>query len=392
MNYKISHPNNVINCKIDLPASKSISNRLLIIQALCEKKFKINNLSNSDDTILLQKALHNHSNKIDIGASGTSLRFLTSYLAILEGKEYILTGSKRIQERPIKDLVNTLNNIGSKIKFVKKTETAPLHIIGQKLLGGVVKIKGDISSQFISSLLLIAPTLQKGLEIIIEKQTVSTSYIQMTLKIMREFGVSSIWKNNKITVKPQKYIAKDYTIESDWSSAAFWFEIGALSKECNITLTGLNKESFQGDSILPNIFSNIYLKSKFDKNVLTIKKINQFKPVKNMNLIDTPDLYQPIKCTLDALNINTKITGITTLKNKETDRINAVDNELQKLRSKKVIKTYKDHRMAMSFAPLCLKYGALIIEDINVVTKSYPNFWEDLKKARFIISESTLSN
>ena len=385
MNYKISPPTKAVNCEIDLPASKSISNRLLIIQALCKGKFTITNLSDSDDTKTLQTALNSTNNIIDIGAAGTSFRFLTAYLSTLSNQEFILTGNDRMKERPIKGLVDTLQELGAQITYSDKVGFPPLSIKGINLTGGKVKIDGSTSSQFITALLLIAPTLQEGLILEISGEIVSKPYILMTLKLMEEFGVSYTWKGNTIEIEQQEYISKNYTVEADWSAASFWFEIASLSENCIIKLKGLSKNSIQGDKDVVHIFRNLGVQTEFENGELMLSKKETNQIPSKINLVNTPDLYQPLKCTLFAKGKNTKFLGIQTLKHKETNRVEAVENELQKLTSSKIIKTYKDHRMAMSFAPLCLKYGVLQINDVEVVSKSYPNFWEDLKKGGFTI-------
>ena len=389
MNYKISHPTNVVECEIDLPASKSISNRLIIIQALCKEKFSITNLSNSEDTKSLQKALKDTTNTIDIGDAGTSFRFLTAYLSSLVGSRFILTGSNRMKERPIKELVDALLKLGVEIKYLDKIGFPPLAISGSDIKENKVTIDGKISSQFISALLLIAPTLKNGIKLKISSKIVSKPYIIMSLKLMGEFGIFHTWQENTIEIKPQKYIAKDYDIEADWSAASFWYEIAALSRSCNIILNGLSKNSIQGDRKVIELFKNLGVQTKFKNGstILTKKKENIIS--KEINLINTPDLYQPFKCTLFSKNLTTKFLGLQTLKNKETNRIKAVEKELLKLNTTKKITTYKDHRMAMSFAPLCLKYDTLQINDVDVVNKSYPNFWNDFKKGGFIIKPLT---
>jgi len=387
MNYKIFHPSKDVNCEIELPSSKSISNRVLIIRALSKKKFKIDNLSDSDDTNALKINLKKSENIIDIGASGTTFRFLTAYLACKEGVDCIITGSNRIQKRPIDQLVNTLNDLGADISYVKKNNFAPLRIRGKKINGGDATINGNISSQFISSLILIAPSLKCGLNLKIKKEIVSKPYIDMTLSLLNYFGVEYEWKKNIISIKPQNYIAKDITVESDWSSAAFWMQIAYLSKNCRIKLKKLNENSIQGDKEVLNIFERLNIKSELKNNILTITKSNtKHKFPKKINLINTPDLYQSIKCCLFSQNIECKISGLNTLNKKETNRIKSVDTELQNLITNKKIKTYNDHRMAMSFSPMSLKYGEIEILNGDVVTKSYPNFWEDMKKAGFIIT------
>jgi len=389
MTYKVSHPRKVVECEIDLPSSKSISNRLLIIKALCKEDFEIKNLSNSDDTITLKNTLKSNANIIDVGAAGTSFRFLTAFLTVKQDKEFILTGSDRMKNRPIKDLVDALRKLGANIEYLEKDGFPPLKITGTDLKGGKLQIDGSVSSQFISALLLISPSLKNGLILKIKGVIVSRPYIEMTLKLMREFGVESSWNGNRIEVKPQNYISKNIAVESDWSAAAFWFEIAALSEKCNIKLKGLQQNSLQGDKIILDLFSKLGVKSVFKNDTLILTKNDTHSFPKEIDLLSTPDLYQPLKCTLHAYNLTPEIKGLQTLKNKETDRIMAVENELKKLSLTKIIETYKDHRMAMSFAPLSLKFGEMQINNGEVVSKSYPNFWKDLKKGGFKITPST---
>ena len=389
MNYKISHPTKVVECEIDLPASKSISNRLLIIQTLCKQEFEITNLSRSEDTKSLQKALKATNATIDVGAAGTSFRFLTAYLSTLIGNSYILTGNNRMKERPIKELVDALLELGVEIKYLEKMGFPPLEILGADITENKVNIDGKISSQFISALLLISPTLKNGIKLKISGEIVSKPYIIMTLKLMEEFGISHTWQENIIEIKPQKYSAKNYNIEADWSAASFWYEIASLSTNCNITLNGLTENSIQGDRKVSELFNNLGVQTKFENGSIILTKKEEKDISKKINLINTPDLYQPLKCTLFAKNLTTKFLGLQTLKDKETNRIKAVEKELLKLNTTKKITTYKDHRMAMSFAPLCLKYETLQINDVDVVGKSYPNFWNDLKKGGFIITPLT---
>ena len=386
MNYKISHPTKVVNCEIDLPSSKSISNRLLIIKALCKEKFLIKNLSESDDTILLKNALNSKEKTINVSHAGTSFRFLTSFLSIQKGKEFILNGSDRMKERPIKELVNSLQGLGVKIEYLEKEDFPPLKIIGTEIDGGEIEIDGTISSQFISSLLLIAPNLKNGLILKIKGELVSKPYVLMTLKLMGEFGINWTWNKDVITILKQEYVAKNYTVESDWSAATFWFQSASLSEKCKIILRGLNEESIQGDSACKKIFKDLGVDSVFKNGDLILTKNKRISPSETYNLIETPDIYQSLKCTLFALNKDSEFTGIQTLRNKETDRITAVENELLKLNTPKIIETYNDHRMAMSFAPLSLKFEELQISNPGVISKSYPNYWKDLKKGGFKIS------
>lgn len=389
MNYKISHPTNFVNCKINLPSSKSISNRLLIIKALTKDDFTIHNISKSEDTKVLQHALNSKKSVLDIGNAGTSLRFLLAYLSTKEDQNFVLSGSDRIKDRPIKELVNTLKILGANITSLNNDNRLPLKIKGKQIKGGKIEISGNISSQFITSILLIAPTLENGIQLKIKGDLVSKSYIEMTLKLMNIFGIKSTWKNKTIRISKQKYRVVNYHVESDWSAASFWFEIAALSQKCNIILYGLEKKSIQGDKKCVEIFKSLGVNTKFQNDKIILRKTQEFFPSKTYNLIDNPDLYQPLKCTLEANNIEARFLGIQTLKNKETDRILAVKNELKKINSTKIINTYNDHRMAMSFAPLVLKYGELQINNIQVVSKSYPNFWDDIQKAGFTISPLT---
>lgn len=386
MNYKISHPTKVVNCEIDLPSSKSISNRLLIIKALCKEMFLIENLSESDDTILLKNALESKEKTIDVSHAGSSFRFLTSFLSIQKGKEFFLTGSDRMKERPIRELVNSLQVLGAKIEYLEKENFPPLKIIGTEIDGGESEIDGTISSQFISSLLLIAPNLRNGLILKIKGELVSKPYVLMTLKLMREFGINWTWNKDVITILKQEYVAKNYRVESDWSAATFWFQSASLSEKCKIILRGLNKESIQGDSACKEIFKDLGVDTVFKNGNLILEKNKRISPSETYNLIETPDIYQSLKCTLFALNKDSAFTGIQTLNKKETDRITAVENELLKLNTPKIIETYNDHRMAMSFAPLSLKFGELQIHNPEVISKSYPNYWKDLKKGGFKIS------
>ena len=386
MNYKISHPTKIINCEIELPSSKSISNRLLIIQLLCKENFKIKNLSKSDDTQILKSSLNSQQNIFDVNHAGTSFRFLISFLAIQNNKQFILTGSERLKERPIKELIETLQKMGAKIEYLEREGAAPIKIIGTELKGGYIEIDGSISSQFISSILLISPIIKEGIKLKIKGKLVSKPYVLMTLKLMEEYGIKWNWNKDLIEIKKQPYKSKNYTVESDWSSASFWFEIASLSKECNIKLLGLQKKSIQGDIKVVKKFKNLGVTTIFQNQICTLTK-NKFNCFpKKENLLENPDLYQPLKCTLFAKNIKTEFLGLDTLINKESDRISAVNKELSKINSNNIIETYNDHRMAMSFAPLALKFEGLQINDIKVVNKSYPKFWNDLKKAGFIIS------
>jgi 3-phosphoshikimate 1-carboxyvinyltransferase len=410
MNYRISHPTKKVRGDIQLPASKSISNRALIIQALCSEPFEIHNLSEAKDTQVLQQILNDSSKEINVGDAGTTMRFLTGFLALQKG-EHILTGSRRMRERPIRILVETLKTLGANISYLQKEGFPPLQIKGHKLLGGTLEVNSSISSQYISTLLLIAPTLEKGLTIHLKRTLVSKPYIEMTLSIMAYFGVESEWKGNCITIKQQVYQAKNITIESDWSAAAFWLEIVSLSRESNITLKGLHKNSWQGDQKVLSLFEGLGVKGNLTDNGLSIRKSGVINVLRQYNLLDTPDLAQPLISALAGTEKETLITGLQTLQIKETDRLKALKKELKKLgvkatinkqalklRSinlqtpKEILATYNDHRMAMCLAPLALQTEGIIIQDIDVVEKSYPTFWEDLKKVGFKITSVTGSS
>ena len=386
MNYKISHPTKIINCEIDLPSSKSISNRLLIIKSLCKDNFEIKNISQGNDTKSLIQALDLSQKIIDVNDAGTSLRFLTAFLCLQQDKEFILTGSERLKERPIKNLVNVLQKMGAQIEYLEKEGFVPLKILGGKLKGGYIEIDGGISSQFITAILLIAPTLYNGIKLKITGELVSKPYVLMTLKLIKEFGVTWTWNGDIIIISKQNYKAKNYYVESDWSSASFWFQIAGLSEECNIKLNGLEENSIQGDKRVIDLFESLGVLSTFENQSLLLTKNENKSFPKKINLIETPDLYQPLKCYIYAKNIITEILGLQTLKNKESNRVIAVKKGLEELDSSRIISTHKDHRMAMSFAPLSLKFGKLQINNVEVVNKSYPNFWKDLIKGGFIIS------
>jgi len=414
-----------IKAVIDLPGSKSISNRLLIINEVLDLNLKFENLSTAKDTTDLIKAIEqirSGNNKvIDIGHAGTDMRFLTALLSIKEG-DWILTGSERMKERPISELVDALKQIGAEISYLEKDGFPPLKITGKKLKGGKIQIDGSISSQFISALLLIAPALEKGIKIKIKNDVVSRSYILMTLHLLAEFGVKVSTILNSIIVsadlsKQSQFaiLSTQYHIESDWSSASYLYSLVALSKNGEIILKGLRNKSSQGDSVLPEIYKHFGVSSHFENGNLVLKKNSGQTAHFEYNFTDCPDLAQTVAVTCLGLNINCHLKGLSTLKHKETDRLLALKTELEKFgagvtitdnsleiksntehgtrnmeqetwnkeqgTSNFKLQTYKDHRMAMSFAPLALIFDNIIIEDPEVVQKSYPEFWEDLKMA-----------
>jgi len=401
---------------IKITGSKSETNRLLLLQALYSN-ISLENTSNSDDSEVMTKALTYNLqpkayNLIDVHHAGTAMRFLTAYFAIQENSHVVLTGSSRMKERPIKILVEALQQLGAEITYEENEGFPPIKIIGKKLSQNKVSLPANVSSQYISALLLIAPKLENGLELTLEGEITSIPYIQMTLELLNEIGVKTSFVENKTIVasKPTTYNLQPKTliIESDWSSASYWYSIVALSEiGTEITLSSYKKESLQGDSVLVEIYKNFGIQTIFNhNNSITISK-NNFKNQKSLicNLQSSPDIAQTIAVTCFGLGIECNLYGLHTLKIKETDRLEALKIELSKLgaeisvtndslhlkTSSKInkdcsISTYQDHRMAMAFAPLALK-TSLIIENAEVVSKSYPTFWEDLKKIGFFIQE-----
>jgi 3-phosphoshikimate 1-carboxyvinyltransferase len=418
MNYTISHPTKNIKGSISLTSSKSESNRALIIQALCSEKFDIKNLATAQDTITLNQILNSQelpSDKqqvFDVGAAGTSMRFLTAYFATKNGT-HILTGSERMKHRPIGILVDALRELGAEIEYLEQEGFPPLKIIGKHLRGGEVEIDGSVSSQFVSALLLIAPELQNGLVIKFKGEVTSRPYINMTLKMMEEFRVYGQWHENFISVSKQNYHRKSeadyaYKVEADWSSASYWYAIAAVSEHADLTIHGLNHKSLQGDSIVANLFSFFGIKTEFIADGIRITK-NRIKDEHfGFDFSDCPDIAQTIAVVVSALNIPSLFNGLNTLRIKETDRIEAMKVELKKIgteveilngNSVKInsqtincevsvnISTYEDHRMAMAFSALAMKLNSISIEDPEVVKKSYPNFWQDLKNIGFEVIE-----
>jgi 3-phosphoshikimate 1-carboxyvinyltransferase len=409
------------NSKLSITGSKSETNRLLLLQALYPN-ITLENTSNSDDSdvmlgIIQKSQISNLKSQIfNVHHAGTAMRFLTAFFAIQEGKdlsdvaEVVLTGSSRMKERPIKILVEALQQLGAEITYEENEGFPPIKIKGKKLSKNKVSLPANVSSQYISALLLIAPKLENGLEITLEGEITSIPYIKMTLALLNEIGVETSFTNNIISVQPTTYNLQPttLTIESDWSSASYWFSIVALSEiGTKITLSSYKQNSLQGDSILPEIYKDFGVETIFNKdNSITISKFttHNLKP-KTYNLNNSPDIAQTIAVTCFGLGIGCNLTGLHTLKIKETDRLEALKTELSKLGAKIsitndsltlepsskmiencLIKTYQDHRMAMAFAPLALK-TSLIIEDAEVVSKSYPTFWDDLKSIGYKISE-----
>ncbi|OUW34271.1 MAG: 3-phosphoshikimate 1-carboxyvinyltransferase [Flavobacteriaceae bacterium TMED179] len=402
MNLKVSQKNRICNGKINITGSKSETNRLLLLQAFY-RNFKIRNKSNSDDSSVMQNALKSDSDFIDIQHAGTAMRFLTAYYSQLEGREIVLTGSSRMQERPIKILVDALRSIGACIDYIKKEGYPPLRIKGAKLNGGSLSLPADVSSQYISALLMLGSVLKSGIELNLTGKITSIPYINMTLKLLANFGVKTEFKNQCISVKENtKLNSVDQVVESDWSSASYFFSIASLADKAKIHLTSFKTNSLQGDAILRIIYKELGVNSYFEKDNLILRKENTSLPEKiQWDLSDSPDIAQTIVVTCYGLGVGCDLDGLHTLKIKETDRLVALDLELSKLGAKisvtdkslhlspgnnfrkdVSISTYNDHRMAMAFAPLALK-TPIGIDEAQVVSKSYPSFWKDLKMLNF---------
>ncbi|MGB1268246.1 MAG: 3-phosphoshikimate 1-carboxyvinyltransferase [Flavobacteriaceae bacterium] len=388
--------------KVIITGSKSEANRILILQALFEN-LEIENLSNSDDTQVLQKALSSEDEVVDVHHAGTAMRFLTAYLAVKVNKECVLTGSSRMKERPIGVLVDALRSLGADISYKENEGFPPLLIKGKTLDINYVNLKADVSSQYISALLLIAPALKNGLKLTLEGEVTSIPYIKMTLSLLNELGVKTEFVDNIIKVEPKSDAVevlrnKVFIVESDWSSASYFYSIVALSEiGTTIELSFYKKNSLQGDSSLAAIYKEFGVTTKFSSNSIHLTKTDSGISDKSFNLNSSPDIAQTIVVTAFAMGLSCDLYGLHTLKIKETDRLEALKNELTKLgakisvtnkslhlkqtksiKSAVQIETYQDHRMAMAFAPLALKTD-VIIKDSEVVSKSYPEFWNDLK-------------
>ena len=391
---------NLIDSSLSISGSKSESNRLLLLQKLFGN-IQLSNISDAHDVEVMQKALQISSNKVDIHHAGTAMRFLTAYFAVAEKKEVLLTGSERMQNRPIQILVEALQSLGADIQYVNKTGFPPLLIKGKEITKNEIELSANVSSQYISALLLVAPKLAKGLKLKLKGEITSLPYLKMTLNLLAQIGVKYTFENQLIAVFPKEKIKPfQFTIESDWSSASYHFSLVAIAENLKLNLKHFKNDSLQGDSRLVKIYQHFGVVVQLENGVLKLRKKPGFILPKSveLNLIEQPDLAQTIAVTCLGLGIGCKLTGLHTLKIKETDRLQALKNELEKfgaqveiddkslvLKSPKKlnhnvsIKTYQDHRMAMAFAPLAIKI-ALSIENHEVVEKSYPKFWDDLKK------------
>jgi 3-phosphoshikimate 1-carboxyvinyltransferase len=385
--------------QIAITGSKSETNRLLLLQALYTN-ITLANTSNSDDSEVMQKALKGNEQIVDIHHAGTAMRFLTAYFAVSEGREVVLTGSERMQERPIKVLVEALQQLGAQITYENEVGYPPIRIKGKKITTNKVNIPANVSSQYISALLLIAPKLENGIELTLVGEITSVPYIKMTLALLNELGIETRFDQNIVTVFPRKELeSKVMTVESDWSSVSYFYSLVALSNSASVSFTSYKENSLQGDSALVEIYKLLGVESKFEEEKLILTKQQDFKYNDiTLELNNTPDIAQTIVVTCLGLGIGCHLTGLHTLKIKETDRLEALQVELTKLGAnisvthdsltlqatavinhEIKIDTYNDHRMAMAFAPLALKVP-IIINNADVVSKSYPDFWEDMKK------------
>ena len=403
----ISAPLKAVKDTISIPSSKSISNRMLIIRALSRSVALLQNLSESDDTVVLSKAIDTEGSVKDVGHAGTAMRFLAAYLSTQPG-DVTLTGSQRMKQRPVGPLVDALKQVGAQVEYLEKEGYPPLRITGGGMTGGSIKIEAGISSQFISALMMIGPVLEGGLNIELKGHVVSATYIEMTLSLMNRCGAGAKFDGKTITVPQGTYLLDDFRVESDWSGASYWYQVAALLPGSEIGLPNLSGKSLQGDSALVQIFEPLGVTTTFNEEGILLHSQKMELPVNfEYDFTGCPDLVQTCAVILCALGVPFRFTGTITLRVKETDRILALQSELKKVGflltadprgewmswdgarceplPDPVIRTYHDHRMAMAFAPLAISLGQIAIEDPGVVTKSYPGYWNDLEKAGFRI-------
>ena len=407
MQIKVTAPAK-IHTTIQLPSSKRISNRALIIKALGNGTHHPENLSDCDDTRVMIRALNDDKETIDIMAAGTAMRFLTAYLSVTPGAR-IITGTERMQQRPIQVLVNALRELGADIEYVANDGFPPLRITGRELRKDTISLPGNVSSQYISALLMIAPVLTNGLTIRLTGDIISRPYINLTLQLMNDFGVRAEWTDDhRLKVEPQAYHSTTFYVECDWRAASNRYQIVALSKEAEVTLPGLFKDSYQGDSQVAGIFRSLGVETIYKDKTVILKKNGKSVERLDYDFINQPDLAQTFVVTCALLNIPFRFSGLQSLKIKETDRMAALITEMRKLgyilhetdgsvlswegercttEEHPAIDTYEDHRMAMAFAPTCLALPEILINNPQVVSKSYPRYWEDLRQAGFIIKE-----
>lgn len=401
---RLRHKSGSVVGKIQVTGSKSESNRMLLLQALFPQ-IELTNLSNSDDTVAMKSGLESEDALVDIGHAGTTMRFLTAYFSTIENQEKTLTGSQRMQERPIGILVDALRQLGADITYLKNEGYPPLLIKGKKLSANEVRLSADISSQYITALMLIAPRLAGGLRLHLQGMITSVPYIKMTQSLLHDIGIEASFSDQTIEISPKMDIdATTHAVESDWSSASYYFGIAALAKEVDIHLSTYKENSLQGDRVLMNIYEQLGVQSSIENNTLHLHKQALHSTSIQLDLSNAPDIAQTIVVSCYGLGIACDIKGLHTLKIKETDRLVALQNELTKLgatieitdrslhlhkrnnpiRPNVLIETYHDHRMAMAFAPLALLVP-IRIQDADVVTKSYPGFWKDLEMNGFLL-------
>ena len=406
MNDLITAPEAAWRATVKLPASKSISNRALILNALSSSPYAVDNLSDCDDTNLMVNALQAEGGDFNVGAAGTTMRFLTAFLANRPG-EWTITGTERMKNRPIKVLVEALNALGAHISYMEKTGFPPLRISGSALPGGEIALPGNVSSQYISAILMVAPLMEKGVTLHLEGEIVSRPYIHITLQLMKQFGVSATWEDHTIQVWPQTYTPIRFLVESDWSAASYWYEMMALSPKAEIELLGLFKESLQGDAAGAKLFERLGVETHFSDRGVKLRHTGIRCKELTYDFVNEPDLAQTFVVTCALLGVPFRFTGLQSLKIKETDRIAALQTELRKLgyvlrdaqdsilswdgercepEAHPVIATYEDHRMALSFAPAALvRPEGIAIAHPEVVSKSYPHYWSDLRAAGFTV-------
>lgn len=409
MNYRIIAPRR-IEGEIDLPASKSISNRVLLLNALCATPGRLSNLAQCDDTDAVLSALAQpDASEVNIGAAGTAMRFLTAYFATREGREVVIDGTERMRQRPIGVLVDALRQLGADIEYVEAEGYPPLKITGKRLRGGALTVSGSVSSQYITAILLIAPVIG-GITLTIEGEIMSRPYIDMTLALMDRYGVKAEWRENVIHVPAGEYTALDFKVEADWSAASYWWAMQAIVPQSRITLKGLETQSLQGDSRIAELMSQMGVTGNWCGRYLDLRSNGGVGCCCSTfaDLSGTPDIAQTLVVMLCLMGRPFRITGLRTLRIKETDRLEALRTELRKLgyvvkvegddaiswhfettaaEASPHISTYHDHRMAMAFAPAAIRFPGLIIDDAQVVSKSYPLFWEHLRHAGFKIEE-----
>ncbi len=404
MNYQIFAPADC-TATIALPTSKSISNRALIINALCNNAIPVENLSSCDDTRVMRQAFTGNDRTIDIHGAGTAMRFLTAYYAQVEGSRHTLTGSERMKQRPIKILVEALRALGADIDYTSREGFPPLDICGRQLTGGELTLPGDVSSQYISALLMIAPRMRDGLTLTLTGEIVSTPYIEMTLGMMAHYGIEAQRTGHTLRVSAGSYTPTPFSVEPDWSAASYWYEIAALSPTGSVVLPGLTPKSLQGDARIAQLFEPLGIETLFSSDGAKLIKSDIHTTEYRCDLSEQPDLAQTLVVACCLLGIPFHFTGLQTLRIKETDRIAALCNELIKLgyrllssdnsltwngetvepEAHPVIRTYDDHRMAMAFAPASFRFPGIEIADTAVVDKSYPDYWTDLTRAGFTL-------